>query len=198
MMALEDFHLQLPIRVSLVSIQCLIILCLISCIGGGAMVAIDFEDGSAALVSGIDETLMELGLERDDATTKPDPSTIVMPVSSDAMQSSATPVESSSSVTFDNSASTSAASAVSAPAEAKSNVDQGTASLESTKASSVSPATTKQVASTPKRPSDDYQDARARMRAQAASEAEKASNPWWTAATYLAQKAKESIMDRKD
>jgi hypothetical protein len=34
--------------------------------GGGAMVAIDFEDGSSALVSGLDETLKELGLVQDE------------------------------------------------------------------------------------------------------------------------------------
>eukprot|EP00980_Cylindrotheca_fusiformis_P030399 scaffold24765_cov103-Cylindrotheca_fusiformis.AAC.1 len=40
--------------------------CLGAC-GGGAMVAIDFEDGSCALVTGLDETLRELGLRNSDS-----------------------------------------------------------------------------------------------------------------------------------
>lgn len=48
--------------------------CLGAC-GGGAMVAIDFEDGSSALVSGIDETLTELGLSPIQSQRETTPST---------------------------------------------------------------------------------------------------------------------------
>lgn len=43
--------------------------CLGAC-GGGSMVAIDYEDGTCALVSGLDETLAELGLADDENNDK--------------------------------------------------------------------------------------------------------------------------------
>ncbi|CAJ1959502.1 unnamed protein product [Cylindrotheca closterium] len=172
--------------------------CLGAC-GGGAMVAIDFEDGSAALVSGIDETLMELGL----TTAAQDHHGDIAAIASEA-------VETSSNIAVDISEAEPSATGADAanPVSTSSAISSTTLpSFSSSPSESDAVASTTNIptpgvlskiavtkTSSPSSPPPSYQDARDRMRAQKQEQAESASNPWWTAATYLAQKAKESII----
>mmetsp|Transcript_28458 Transcript_28458/g.69030 ORF Transcript_28458/g.69030 Transcript_28458/m.69030 type:complete len:157 (+) Transcript_28458:551-1021(+) len=155
------------------------------------MVAIDFEDGSAALVSGMDETLMELGLKGNEDT-----STIASePVESSSYSPVAAMPELELSAT-----STDTATATPASTTTASPSDAVTTAASITTATAATPIVASKATSKPKKKaSSSYQDARDRMRAQQQSEeTEPASNPWWTAATYLAQKAKESIISNKN
>ena len=152
--------------------------CLGAC-GGGAMVVIDFEDGSSALVSGIDESLMELGLwnKSNDATVarpvsriSPDPSTTEgsapekQVVVSDAISKTLQEVASSSVETP-------------SPEPDMNHVVKVTTTTR-VKASTVA-----------------LVDVRERMRAEAAVKAKEGEsvNPWLNAASYLAGKAAEKL-----
>jgi hypothetical protein len=150
--------------------------------GGGGRVVIDFENGSSALVSGIDETLMELGLLKDssnDATVASSPASIPLNPSS----------------TDDDSAQEGLVA----------DSDSFKASLEGTlsfvEETLPEPATQEVVKVTTRRvkPSVKLVDVRERMRAEAAVKAkeEESVNPWLNAASYLAGKAAEKLFGNK-
>lgn len=145
------------------------------------MVAIDFEDGSAALVSGIDDTFMELGLTRDVPEPVEASSSLadVMPESELPTAGASMVIHASTLVTTTTASSSSISTKSSAPSQVEAN--------------NRTTATTTSVSKVTKPMKPSYLDARDRMRAQAETK-QANSNPWWTVATYLAQKAKESII----
>ena len=112
--------------------------CLGAC-GGGAMVSIDFEDGSCALVAGLDNTLSELLLLKETDVGTPSSRVHLME---------------------------------NAPIK-------------------IAPESESKTPTSP--PAEVIGDARDRMRAEAAADEQKNSNPWLTAASYLAKKAGEKI-----
>lgn len=143
--------------------------CLGAC-GGGAMVAIDFDDGSYGLVAGMEEVLMELGLE-------------------DSLESN--PLEPTA--TVDN---TDAVSPVttSAPEPAMLNEISSTEAIAVVETKQVVPENPTVQSSLPAKPknptvqSSSLNDVRERMRAEAAKD-EEVVNPWFNAASYLVGKA---------
>jgi len=157
--------------------------CLGAC-GGGAMVVIDFEDGSSALVSGIDETLMELGLLKDsnDATVASSPAASI-------------PLNPSASDDDDSAQERLVADSDSfkASLEVKSSFVEETLPEPATR-EVVKVTTTRRV-----KPSVELVDVRERMRAEAAVKAteEESVNPWLNAASYLAGKAAEKLFGDK-
>jgi len=172
--------------------------CLGAC-GGGAMVAIDFEDGSSALVSGIDETLMELGLLFPDQskTTPIAIPTIIEPIPED----SATIVSVIENVAVEAAATTTATVELS---EDSRRIEQ----LQETNGPSLEVSipveedmkiviNSKKVKTV--KPSVQLVDVRERMRLEAAAKAktEQPSNPWLNAASYLAGKAAEKFFGDK-
>jgi len=182
--------------------------CLGAC-GGGAMVAIDFEDGTSALVSGMDKTLMELGLSLDDVTCSDTLESVEappaeVPIVPESINCAPTTVALSS--PFAISATISPAeSKIATPSETESQANvEGRQATVVVSAADISQAPTISTPTKKDKPTntspkvsikEGYQDARDRMRAQAAEE-NTAGNPWWNVATYLAQKATESIMDQ--
>jgi len=149
----------------------------------GTMVAIDYNDGSASLVAGLEETLLELGIVaaqvvQDDkesvtsSTNSNDDNSIVTSV--DVVSETTVPVPV---VTFVPTSSTPDSSAtntlpVAAATITKTPSLQGASSNNNKKESS---------------------DARDRMRAQAATDKAVNNNPWASMAGYLAKKAGEKM-----
>lgn len=157
--------------------------CLGAC-GGGAMVAIDFEDRSSALVAGLEETLLELGIKEDGVevpVVKED--TAVTSSTEDDMNENHLEVKSISTKT----------TVLASPEET--NIQESITSTVETETTSISDNSSKE-----EEKSEDfekkYEDARDRMRAQAAKarkENEETINPWLNAASYLAKKAGEQL-----
>ena len=160
--------------------------CLGAC-GGGAMVAIDFEDRSSALVAGLEETLLELGIKEDGVevpVVKED--TAVTASTEDDMKENQLEVKSISTKTT-----------VLASPE-KTNIQEPITST--TETTSISDNLSKEEKPEDLKKTKDfekkYEDARDRMRAQAAKarkENEETVNPWLNAASYLAKKAGEQL-----
>ena len=157
--------------------------CLGAC-GGGAMVAIDFEDRSSALVAGLEETLLELGIKEDGVevpVVKED--TAVTASTEDDMKENQLEVKSILTKT----------TVLASPEET--NIQQPITSTTETETTSISDNSSKE-----EKAEEDfekkYEDARDRMRAQAAKarkENEETINPWLNAASYLAKKAGEQL-----
>mmetsp|Transcript_86179 Transcript_86179/g.248866 ORF Transcript_86179/g.248866 Transcript_86179/m.248866 type:complete len:248 (-) Transcript_86179:302-1045(-) len=157
--------------------------------GGGAMVAIDFEDGTSALVSGLDETLSELGLsEPVQPSTK----------SSGATNGAGEKPEEEGIQTMQK---ISTKDVSSEKLEVKAEIVPPVAVVEKEEVESVntslaaSTKTTKQK-ETVQKPSVELVDVRERMRAEAAQK-EQQANPWLNAASYLAGKAADKIFGGK-
>ena len=159
--------------------------CLGAC-GGGAMVVIDFEDGSSALVSGMDETLMELGLGN-----KSNDATVARPVSTICHNASTTEgsaphkleiVSDNICKTLQEVASSSAEVPIPEP-DMNQVVKVTTTTTTTTTTTRVKARTVELV------------DVRERMRADAAVKATEGEsvNPWLNAASYLAGKAAEKL-----
>ncbi len=149
--------------------------CLGAC-GGGAMVVIDFEDGSSALVSGIHETLMELGLldksndRRDVASTS-----TVVPVPSPGKDPERVRLDAPETLSVSLQVEGSSVEPPSPGVEAKMEI---MAKRAKTSVALV--------------------DARDRMRAESAAKAnDQSSNPWLNVASYLAGKATEKLFGDK-
>lgn len=134
------------------------------------MVAIDFEDGSSTLVTGLEETLMELGLSK----------TLNHPVATPASNTG-------TSTTTENST----------PVEDM--TEEKKSLVESSKEENEVPAAFP-IAETKKSKinssTSNLVDVRERMRAEATKD-EKPANPWFNAATYLAGKAAEKLFGEK-
>ena len=162
--------------------------CLGAC-GGWAMVAIDFEDRSSALVAGLEETLLELGIKEDGIevpVVKED--TAVTASIEDDMNENQLEVKSISTKT----------TVLASPEET--NIQEPITSTTETETTSISDNSTKEELSEDLKKTKDfekkYEDARDRMRAQAAKarkENEETINPWLNAASYLAKKAGEQL-----
>ena len=157
--------------------------CLGAC-GGGAMVVIDFEDGSSALVSGIDETLMELGLlmiNSKDVTVASPATTIPMNPPSATLDSVQEGQVAGSDISR-------------ASLDVKSSSVKGYIPEREKKGAVKVTTTTTRV-----KPSVELVDVRQRMRAEAAVKAkeEETVNPWLNAASYLAGKAAEKLFGDK-
>jgi hypothetical protein len=153
--------------------------CLGAC-GVGAMIAIDFEDGTSALVTGLQETLFELGLSDDQAVEPAIYST--EPV---ALES-----------TLD-------------PPVASNNLKAGEVAIlssneETTILSPKPPATLEEITDSSKskrmkknKTSSELVDVRERMRAEASKKDEENVNPWLNVASYLAGKAAQQVFGDK-
>ena len=158
--------------------------CLGAC-GGGAMVVIDFEDGSSALVSGIDETLMELGLlmmtNSKDVTVASPATTIPMNPPAATQDSTQEGLVAGSDISR-------------ALLDVKSSSIEGYIPEPERKGTVKVTTTTTRV-----KPSVELVDVRQRMRAEAAVKAkeEETVNPWLNAASYLAGKAAEKLFGDK-
>ena len=170
--------------------------CLGAC-GGGAMVAIDFEDGSAALVSGLTETLSELGLElglspiKEEIKDEEVASIISETSTEDSIEQEllgttsagwVTPVVANTDATYQESQST--------PSEA-------VATLERPKRPELPMPKQESSNNSSSTRDKEYKmssdDVRERMRAEAANDSEQI-NPWMNMASYLAGKAKDKIL----
>jgi hypothetical protein len=140
------------------------------------MVVVDFEDGSSALVSGIDETLMELGLlDKSNDSTDVAPTSTVVPVPS--------PGKDPERVLPD----TPDAIAVSQQVEG-SSVETPTQGREAKM----------EILAKRSKTSVALVDARDRMRAESAAKAnDQSPNPWLNVASYLAGKATEKLFGDK-
>jgi hypothetical protein len=155
--------------------------CLGAC-GGGAMVVIDFEDGSSALISGIDETLMELGLSDNtkDKTVAP-----LIPVSRDSVSGGAN--ESENIVAVPEVAMMSLQAILPSIEEPSAGVD-GKTKME----------TKMEIKPKKAKTSVELIDVRERMRAEAVAKTkDQPTNPWLNAASYLAGKAAERLFGDK-
>ena len=137
--------------------------CLGAC-GGGAMVAIDFEDGSSALVTGLSETLMELGLSG--STTK---EPVLIPAESLVPPPDDAKVDQLEKMTM--------------------NAGIPSATISETSSFSNAETLKKPIKSS----SMELVDVRDRMRAEAAQDKGERVNPWLNAATYLAGKAAQQL-----
>lgn len=145
--------------------------CLGAC-GGGAMVAIDFDDGSYGLVAGMEEVLMELGLE-DSLESVSLETTAATVENTEATVTTSNPEPA---MLNDISSSTESSIAVVMPVETKQvKPENPTSSL---------PAKIQN----PTVQSSSLNDVRERMRAEAAKD-EEVGNPWFNAASYLVGKA---------
>ncbi len=143
--------------------------CLGAC-GGGAMVAIDFDDGTSALVTGLQETLMELGLT-------PTPNNPIL-VDNETEESKTTEER----IFFiDDNTKGKEVFSQHIRIEAKAPVKHSTVEKYDGKENSSN---------------DVLVDVRERMRAQSLKEEERV-NPWLKAATYLANKAAEKVFGEK-
>lgn len=158
--------------------------CLGAC-GGGAMVSIDFEDGSYALVTGIDETLSELGLE------KPVPEITPLPV---ITQPSVSAVNEENN---ENNKLTKNFNADSVSSKGENNGGAVSPMVDKRLLESVIIEKTVEVTEMNeiKSVSKTFGDVRDRMRAEAAKD-DQPTNPWLNAASYLAKKAGENLFSK--
>lgn len=156
--------------------------CLGAC-GGGAMVAIDFEDGTSALVAGLQETLMELGLSDTIVSEKNEPATKPVSVVASTVEfPSASVFKESEAETLEVNAG---------------NVDRSSEASER-KVETFTPAKIENLSKPAKKSSTlELVDVRDRMRAEASKEDEKPVNPWLNAASYLAGKAAQQLFGSK-
>jgi hypothetical protein len=152
-------------------------ICLGAC-GGGAMVAIDFEDGSSALVTGLQETLMELGLPDSQMSERAIFPT--EPVSSESTVDR--PIASTNNMKME---------------ELELSSNERDAGLSSQPAAITigfsDPSKLKKPQRTKKSSTAEFVDVRDRMRAAASKEDEERVNPWFNAASYLAGKAAKQL-----
>lgn len=173
--------------------------CLGAC-GGGAMVAIDFEDGTSALVSGMDETLFELGIGAEEKSTvvhaeEPEEQLVLQ---GSALPPPVEPVLSNVVLEAAPSTATSATALLDPPSTSTTmgsdkNVASRSKPVENMSQSKKSSSSSSSTSSKP------LVDVRDRMRAEAKEEEEQvASNPWLQAASYLAGKASEKIFGNSD
>lgn len=143
--------------------------CLGAC-GGGAMVAIDFDDGTSSLVTGLEETLMELGLSVkenypiDPSNVEPSPTRSLL-------------VEETGTITDEK-------------------VAKEISSAPNMVVMSEIPAVKERQKAAVKSSATVNLDVRERMRTEALKDEER-SNPWLKAASYLAGKATERIFGEK-
>jgi hypothetical protein len=166
------------------------------------MVAIDFEDGSAALVSGLAETLSELGLSDTAHTEEP----VQTALATDGESTSSADVQQEIVNIVAN------ASSVLAPANNDDGVQLVVEEDTSTKdAVATMERPTQQAISAPepvpvkvKVPSpstSEYKmtsdDVRERMRSEASKDSEQ-KNPWLNMASYLAGKARDKIIGSEE
>jgi hypothetical protein len=159
--------------------------CLGAC-GAGAMVAIDFEDGTCALVSGLEETLFELGLV---GQTVPDGTPASSLDEVETVEDTA-PVAVESITAID----------VVVDLAASRTIGEIDLAPTTTIVEIELPAEPAKTLSTPPPPppaaTKKFEDARDRMRAEAAKD-DQQNNPWFNAAAYLAEKAREKILGKE-
>ena len=170
--------------------------CLGAC-GGGAMVAIDFEDGSYALVSGMEETLQELGLESlaaSDESSKVDEESNTVNVAeiSPVVESKSEPTTKEEII---------ATSFSDKSIDVAEPVNDDGKDLAAATEAIEKPVLEVKIESTPpptppvETATEKFGDVRDRMREETAKD-EEAPNPWLTAASYLAKKAGEKIFSK--
>lgn len=154
--------------------------CLGAC-GGGAMVVIDFEDGSSALVSGIHETLMELGLlDKSNDRTDAASTSMVVPVPQEFQSRSGKDAER---VLFD------------VPDTFSVSLQEEGSSVETPNQGGEAKM---EILAKRSKTSVELVDARDRMRAESAAKAnDQSPNPWLNVASYLAGKAAEKLFGDK-
>ena len=147
-------------------------------LGGGAMVAIDFEDGSSALVSGLDETLLELGLTPNEEETVKEEPAIISEASSAAVAND-----------DDKEKMVDPAVAMQAINESV-EMEESKVKVEiAAKVPVIAPSEKEEKAVIDHGAVD-------RMRATATKDDNSLGNPWLNAASYLAKKAGEKMFSR--
>ena len=172
--------------------------CLGAC-GGGAMVSIDFEDGTYALVAGIDETLFELGLSDENNNLITDNETQDDYIAQQDLGGKS--ISSEEIGVVSGRAKAEASRVTTSILEAQTNIESSETGV--TDAVIVSSGSTDSGAPVMKAEAESsettsqsksFGDVRDRMRAEAAKEEQ--INPWLNAASYLAKKAGERIFSR--
>eukprot|EP00525_Craspedostauros_australis_P004205 CAMPEP_0198130960 /NCGR_PEP_ID=MMETSP1442-20131203/55085_1 /TAXON_ID= /ORGANISM="Craspedostauros australis, Strain CCMP3328" /LENGTH=248 /DNA_ID=CAMNT_0043791681 /DNA_START=321 /DNA_END=1065 /DNA_ORIENTATION=+ len=159
--------------------------CLGAC-GPDAMVAIDFEDGGSYVAAGMPETLLELGLSGRMAADEDAIVPAVIPAVADAT------MEVKMEADFGNVLESTAAP----DATAHTELAQEDAAKSAQQLQQLQPPRTRtKPLEESKRRSMPVEDARDRMRAQAAADDEPRQSPWLMAASYLANKAGEKFMN---
>jgi hypothetical protein len=159
--------------------------CLGAC-GSGAMVAIDFEDGTCALVSGLEETLFELGLSQT-AVPYETPANSLDEVK--RVEDTAPIMAVESITTIIDAVVDLAATRTTEEIDLARTVVEIEIPAEPAKTLLLTPPP-------PPAATKKYKDVRDRMRAEAAKDDQR-TNPWFNVATYLAEKARKKIMGKE-
>jgi hypothetical protein len=165
--------------------------CLGAC-GGGAMVAIDFDDGSFALVAGIEETLAELGISESTPATTSSVETepaLLVEINESKFSALETPLVAPLANTPRENVVTPTGDEVVAPA-----TEKGIAPITSVEDIKESAAPVRSARYSP--PSQNLVDVRERMRAEASKYDDEPANPWLNTASYLAGKAAEKLFGK--